>query len=365
MKSKGLHIHTDFKFISDTEIFFGRERFENYIVYVGKYNFENTHIGERRVRCYRSVWHFIISLYWLKMFDFVVFYSLNSTIVNVLKYLLPGNPKFVWRFFGMELYSKMSNYVFSSNSMLYLENDKKEFKLIREFVNRLNNFSSALEKIDIVLMLSVQEYKFLSSKFDLPYFIQLPHFNKTAFVLNNTKVLEKNKNGIIVGNNRGVYNNHLEILEFFSNDKLENITATLIFSYGSENHYTEAVRKAVKKLSNVNLLETFLDKREFEDFYSLKQALVINGYRQMAVWNILYAFRFGVKVYLSTKNSDFHWLKSEGFKLFTIEDFERDLITRNLELGIDDRLYNYNRLLEWSDEYSPEMFQDKLNKVLV
>jgi hypothetical protein len=79
----------------------------------------------------------------------------------------------------------------------------------------------------------------------------------------------------------------------------------------------------------------------------------------MAGANIRAALANGVKVYLNHKNVHKQFLENQGFKLFSIEDFEADL--KNNKLGLDKTIAlhnvkNFNRIKE---AYTRDDFQKK------
>jgi dTDP-N-acetylfucosamine:lipid II N-acetylfucosaminyltransferase len=95
-----------------------------------------------------------------------------------------------------------------------------------------------------------------------------------------------------------------------------------------------------------------LNKEEFNNLYLDTIALVINGYRQMAMGNIFEAFKNGTKVYLNEKNIILKWLREEGFLLSSIDDFAFDLKNELIELNENEITHNQNQLIKLASKYS-------------
>lgn len=74
----------------------------------------------------------------------------------------------------------------------------------------------------------------------------------------------------------------------------------------------------------------------------------------MAGFNIFSAFENGTKVYLNNKNVDKNWLINEGFEIFSIEDFEKDLNNDNLKIDSKSAIHNFENFKQFSKRYTKE-----------
>ncbi len=100
-----------------------------------------------------------------------------------------------------------------------------------------------------------------------------------------------------------------------------NFDFILMFNYGENSTYTNAVRQIVSTIKEIRILEYFLSLEKFKELFDAADAFVMNGHRQMAMGNILEALQQNIKIYLNEKNLIYAWLKENGFFVFTIEEF--------------------------------------------
>ena len=368
---KIIHIHTDPKFVSDS-IRFENESFENVIKkkkkkeeYYGPYKekalFYSTNLSDIKK---------IINI--CKKSDMVVLYDLNFIKCYIADHI-PNNVIIIWRFFGLELYSKMTTYVFSelTLSIKYkkLPIYKKVLNLLRSILVQIKyctnidyQFDQAVKRVDYFAGLSDIEYDFLKQYWpDIPPFLQL---SLSDYLVPYEGSIHK-KNKVILGNNRSAFNNHFEILQLVKNFKnREKYEFLLFFNYGVNNAYSNTVREIAEKIPEVNVLEDFLPMSEFREIYNSVSAFVLNGHRQMAMANIFEAIRNSVKIYLNEKNVILSWLRKEGFLVFTIEDFVNDLESNNINLKESEILHNKKQLEVFAKKYTKEDFQNKILEIV-
>lgn len=371
---KIIHIHSDLKFIYDSRIF-ENSIFVNQIIIIGNKNNCNGPYKENALFFKQSRKDIFRIINLCKTADIVVLYDLNfikSFIIN----RLPSNIKIIWRFFGYELYEQIPEQVYSELSMKAINKDEKVtpwndlIAKIRRGVSKYicwrtsynKEFNKALKRIDYLLGLSVYEYNNLKQIW--PYLPQFIQYTYTFQVKTGIECFEKS-NEIIVGNNRNAYNNHLDILELIKKSKKKiNYNFLLFFNYGKNNNYAAAVRKKAEEIKEVRIIEDFLSIEIFEKVYEKAIALVINGYRQMAMGNIFTAFRKGVKVYLNRKNIIYDWLKSEGFLVSLIEDFVKDIETDNVSLTEKEAQNNIKQLNNLKNKYNIDDFHRAISEVI-
>lgn len=369
VKLKVAHIHTDYKFVHSSDYFLNNY-FENKTIiiqnntpYVSQ-NKSNEFLFSKKDEDIKKIINFI------KDNDVVVLYNLDSIKVKIAL-ALPSEQKIIWRFFGIELYQWMPKYIYSKLTkkalgQTLLNNFFQLFihprsELNKRFIKKEQKlFFEAVKKIDIFLGTNYEEYEYLQEKFKnkLPQFIGTP-FN-TEIKINYEITKNKEEVYLILGNNRSPFNNHLDIISMLiSNDhklKENKIKVYLLFNYGAENSYSNQVRQAALKSKNTSLIETFMDKERFNQFYSQSHALIINGYRQMAGKNILTAFENGLKVYLSPKNKFYDFYTNEGFVVHQINELENDLKSNNCVAHKDEINNNLNALKELGKNRSAEAF---------
>lgn len=374
-KLKVIHIHTDYKFVSGSNSFDG-EIFDNEVIifqnkesYKGKIQHKTILLKTTNRDLNKAVKICINS-------DLVVLYDLNNIKCRIAL-SLPSNIKIAWRFFGYELYGRKKELFLSEKSLTNSSQKKKvyirsllKFYHYLKYKENLNYiFDKAVKRINYMLVLSNEEYNFLKDNWNnLPEFIKLPHrYFEETLRIPTAKKKEKNRiPNIVIGNNRSSYNNHLDVIELVDNNPAKsNYNFTLLFNYGPTGQYYKAVKNKVQNKPYYTLIDDFIPPDEFDNFYRNISTLVINGYRQMAVANILLAIRNGVKVYLNDKNILKKWLENEGISVFSITDLDKDLKDGNIQLNYDIAHKNLEQLKKFSERYTKEDFQKVMyNKIV-
>lgn len=370
-KVKTLHIHTDNKFVYETKMYDG-EYFDNKIIIFGKEEsykglFSNSAKFFEKEQVYE-----VIEL--CKKADFVILYDLDF-LKSQISLALPKDVKIAWRFFGYELYKKMKDRILSQKSKALLPRKKPTtiksiFKsTLNSFYNKFKHdglpeelFQKAIDRIDYMLVLTKHEYTYLSKYWrNLPEFIELSKFDHTFKDEYFETTINKKNNKIIVGNNRNIYNNHIDVLDMIEkvNNK-EQYKFELLFNYGSESKYTQAVRNAVRNKPYFRLIDDFMTKEEFDSFYFDVSTLVINGYRQMAMANIFQALKYGVKVYLNKENIMMGYFLDNGIKVYSIDSLSDDIETENICLDKKTMQDNSRCLNNLYESYSLADFQEKI-----
>lgn len=364
-KIEAVHIHTDFKFVGMTERFEG-EFFHNTVIVINNSNSFSGPFSENALIFAKSSVHEIVAF--CKNADLVVLYDLDILKMRIAM-KLPLEVQVAWRFFGYELYGRHSDLFKSSLSRKFDRTSfyKRARKKFGEFYYLLKTGSSksrrlknSFRRINYFLGLSFEEYQSLQSLWpDLPNFVKLPHFH--AQRQSKTEIFgQKSEKSplIIIGNNRSSYNNHLDIIDIInSHDSKINYNFNLLFNYGEIEHYAREVLKRVREKDHFSLEQKFLSMDDFEEYYNNASALVINGYRQMAGFNIRMALEKGLKVYLNNKNVHKKFLENHGFRIFSIEDFENDLKHENLDFDIEVAKHNLLNFIRFTEMYTQEDFQ--------
>lgn len=371
-KPKIIHIHSDFKFIYLSNEF-SSKLFTNTIIYFGKITDYYGPLKKDVIFLKWSITDLNKTIRMCNQFDMVVLYDLNLLKCYIANRLNPG-VKIIWRFFGLELYSKMPDHVFSSLTRAVLGDQKERnfkshiFRLLSKSKQLIKyqstyeiEFTKALKRVNYFVGVSDMEYQFLKSKWNkLPPFLQWPLSQIKPGINQSEK-----SNQLILGNNRSAYNNHLDILEILTKCKCNSdIKFLLLFNYGQNNAYANSVREQASAFGNIEILEEFLSFEEFTKLYLTSSAFVMNGHRQMALGNIFEALKYNVKIYLNEKNIIYHWLINEGFKIFSINDLLRDLNNNQINLTYNEVLFNQNNLKIFVEKYKAENFHNSILEIM-
>lgn len=371
-KLKVIHLHTDPKFVYLTEVF-DKAKFENTIMIINGNGLTNE-LHYDQVEVLSSSKHDLEKAIQIcSDVNIVVLYDLD-VIKSYIALSLPQSSIVAWRFFGYELYGRrVESYLSEKSLPLHLAKKRAATKSLKVFFTQLKFrlfhgqsqdvlFADARKRVDLLLCLSKYEYDHLIEHWpDLPRFVQLPTLE---FPLRKQGIIYENaqKKAIIVGNNRGIYNNHIDIIDLIEHSSCDEQWEFLVpFSYGRETPYSSEVRRRVAKSpKNFCLLEDFIAREAYFELLAKAKAAVFNSYRQMAMGNIFTLLGSGVKIYLNTQNVIYHWLIDLGLRVFTIEDFKSDLETDNLELGETDQLENANILERLQLEFNREKFASEI-----
>lgn len=369
---KIIHIHTDLKFVVDSSRFEG-EGFNNTIIVLGKKNDYKGYYKNSALFYTYSLKNLRVIIRKCKAADMVVLYDLNFPKAYIAN-RLPLSVKVIWRFFGLELYGKIPEYVLSEQTIKASAKDIQHYDFLY-FRNKLallysffrfkttpgNEFEkAAFSRIDYFHGLSAKEYQFLKKIWpQLPPFLQISYSPHTE--INDFR--EKTSNLIIIGNNRSNYNNHLDVIELIQNSNMRSKYQFLMFfSYGENNGYTDEVRAKAAEVREIKVLEDFLASEKFNQLYSDADALVLNGHRQMAMANIFQALRSNAKVYLNNKNVILDWLKEEGFLVFSVNNFISDLDSQKISLTENEAIHNQHQFMKFTAKYNQQEFHNTLLK---
>jgi len=369
-KIKTYHIHTDFKFVNSIGRFEGGD-FENFNVFISDDSKLDDSLGSDILTFKNSELDQVIRL--CSSADLVVLYDLDL-IKSKLALSLPKEVKIAWRFFGYELYSRdRDKYISEKTSKSLLYDGKSLIERMHSIVKRIyrhinipgtNNylFKKAVSKIDFFLGLSIVEYNLLNKTWKpLPSFIKLSIYPPKSNVISFDIESKKRKKRILIGNSKSSYNNHLDIFDIVDRSSNKNkFNFQLPFNYGHENSYTKKVREECVNKEYYTLIEEYMPFNKYNKFYEEVGTLVLNNYRQMAMGNIRFAFIHGVKVYLNPRNVLFEELKIKGFIVYSIGKLLDDLNTGDVYLSSEVANNNFNNLIEVSERYTSDDFQNKL-----
>ena len=368
---KIVHIHSDRKFIHTTRKFEGHGILNIIILVTHDDSLLKEDYGESILlfKYSRKSKELIVDI--CNNSDAIVLHSLSSAQIKIALAVSP-RITLLWRFFGYELYGKMKHFCLSEETIrakklsrikrlfVLINNPKLLKKEVLRFHTSINNeFRRAITRIDYFIGYSIEEYELLKDSFpSLPPFIKLNlHFQLS----DNIDLDFRKKRIVVIGNNRADYNNHLDIIKLVDqSQKKHEVEFQLLFNYGPENSYSRCVRHSAITSDKICLIEAFFNKEEFHEYYKNVTALVINGFRQMALANIFEAIKNGAKVYLNEKNTVLHWLKSEGMSVFTITDFKKDLDTDNFYLSESEVGNNIKQLIRLSSDYDSKDFQNEI-----
>jgi dTDP-N-acetylfucosamine:lipid II N-acetylfucosaminyltransferase len=376
---KLLHIHHEIIFVGDTLKFIDA-RFENEVIFIGSSDDNKTAKLDKLGIGYRvfenTPQNLKLIANYAEKYDGVIFYCLEDTKIQILMNLNLKIKAFA-RFFGFELYNLCMDQYLSDKTLGVMPEKKKaksnlkvlyhkvkrwlKIVLNKEYSINSDNQKTIYKRLDAIFVVNRFEYQELKELFYLPKLIELQFTNHENEV-HEFKVIKEKLNQIIVGNNGSEVNNHIDVFEIIGRSNIkEKVEFNLFFSYGNKRSYSEVVRTLARGMKNVNLIENFLAKQEFETIYESAAALVINSYRQNALGNVFTAIKVGCKIYLNKRSSTYKWLIAEGFLISELEDLKHDLESGNFKLSAEQQQRNIDCFIASMKRYS---VNDFLNKVI-
>ena len=177
---KVIHIHSDHKFIVDSERYVG-EIFVNELIILDTKNPSNTEYHNKALFFDPKLENLNEILAIVNTADALVIYSLDffkTLIVNSVDKRI----KVIWRFFGSELYSRKLHLYLSTKSRSFVipRLFKGQVKSIfRFFIKEEKSFYNAIRRADAICCVFKDEYDYLIRHWDhLPKFLPLSLENR-------------------------------------------------------------------------------------------------------------------------------------------------------------------------------------------
>lgn len=307
----------------------------------------------------------------------IVFHGLNYSQALVAKNLKKNERLFVWSVFGAEIYNnplifsekaygKLTNKKFVSTLTNYLKDllRKPFYRVFKKSDDRHTLGVDAIKRMDYIGILYEEEFN-LYRELEITYdskFLPFTYY-PVEIILDKTSGYVESNN-ILLGNSASFTNNHLEVFERLK--KLD-FTGHLIMtplSYGNQKYANQIIGIGNKKLGeNFKPLTEFLPLFEFQKILQSCGIVIMNHYRQQAVGNVMNAIYLGAKVYLSNRNTLYHYLKRIGCHVYCVED---DLTPGNptvFDLLDKKQMFENREILK--KELSLERFVNELKQKLI
>ena len=365
---KVVHIHSDHKFVSDTDKFEG-EFFHNQVIILDGRHEHNQRFHDSALFFIPDKKGFPRILDVVNTADILVVDELDhfKSLVVLAAY---KRVKIIWRFFGYELYFRKLHLYLDSETKAYCSSEIFKRKVQAQFpqlFTKESTFRSAIKRIDIMASVFEDEYNILKKTWpDLPKFVRIPLYSKDDEVTVSEDAFSGQKrNFVVLGNSRSVFNNHREVLSQIENARVTaGIEVQLLFNYGEVNSYSRHIAGKVKSMRHVDLVDGFIPYDQFIHFYDCISAFVNNSYRQHALGNIFQSLRSGVKVYLNQKNPTYKWMLSLGFKIYDVASLGHDLTHNNIRLSKEDAWHNLRVYQKVLVDYTKYDFQKGIMNLL-
>lgn len=287
---------------------------------------------------------------------YIVFHGMSLSQAN-LALSINSSAKLVWtvfgtevyqniKFFGKEIYGRKTFNKYLGNKYL-LKNKFRPiyYNLIKGKPQGDTIVSKALNKMDYCSILYKDEFDMFIHKGvlkDNAKWLKFTYYPLDIIINKDAEYV--NGNNILLGNSASSSNNHLEAFEILSKINIGNRKIITPLSYG----YIE-YQQDIKSRGEVLFKDKFVGLTDFmplKDYQNLTQScgiVIMNHYRQQAVGNVLDMMFRGAKVFLTKKNTLYHYLKRIGCSVF---DIDTDTIDEDsLQLLTMDEMTNNRNIL--------------------
>ena len=343
-----IHIATDEKFIDTAFEIYSRafpgmnlflilksesEKDIKYLSQIDKYIFVNTNT------------HFVDMVEdYTKDAKIIVFHGMNYFQSFLVHKLSKRAKKYVWSVYGAEVYNNnlivkngslgsktYKAFVFSYNKWLKDIFRSVYYLLIRGKENPNRSVKKSFMKMDYASILYEEE---LMNYFKLGIVNSNINFLKFTYYPLEI-VLRKNSdfvNGanILIGNSASPTNNHLEAFELIENFDIKKFKILSPLSYGSKQYANEIIKLGKQKFGDrFYPITKYMPLIDYQNILQGCGIVIMNHHRQQAVGNVINAVYLGAKVFLSEKNTLFHYLKRIGCYVYSIEN---DIVNGNYEI---------------------------------
>jgi hypothetical protein len=314
----------------------------------------------------------------------IIFHSLVSAFFPFIN-ILVGKHILIWMFFGMEIYNDKDFYkrkkLYASSTHRLYPTKKESF--IKSLKDNLRPFFRLLRPS---LPLSSKEkkkkifntfnYIGLLYKEDFDYISKIAkiksahHFHYTYYPLekiidiNDNPELKKNK--IMIGNSGHLTSNHFDVFKKISNYSLENNEIIMPLSYGN-GRYIERIKNNIPQQFNknkMNLLTGFLPLEDYNLILKHVNIFILYTKRQQGVGNVIALIWHGAKVFLSHKNTFYHFLKRIGVIVYC---YETELTEKTIKKGLTLQEIKHNRDILYehlNEKYLLKQLKQQLDKIL-
>ncbi|MFD0962618.1 TDP-N-acetylfucosamine:lipid II N-acetylfucosaminyltransferase [Pseudofulvibacter geojedonensis] len=325
--------------------------------------------GENKIKRIKNINEVIVNSPEVEIFstikssDLVIFHSLVPRFYNLV-INLPKEVKCVWLCFGFEVYNDKRLF---PDKMLYDQITFGKYgQKRREFKTRFKEWSRpyyrllkkklpyseyelkklAMERIDYLGSSFKNEYEYIQKIIGYKKkFFPFWYYPLEEIINVNDLAVEADKTNILIGHSGVPYANHIDTFKKLENcnSYFKEIVAPL--SYG-DNHYIKEILEFGERLfgEKFSPLTSFLALDEYNSIIKKCKVVVFNNRRQQAVGNTIALIWMGAKVFLSKKNTFYHFLKEKGVNVYCYEnDFNEQNIKNQLQtIEID---HNRNVLL--------------------
>lgn len=278
---------------------------------------------------------------------------------------IPKNIKVFWFAWGCDIYSfpldpfiKINLYGPETEKVVRELNGKaSNIKKLKSFIKKITSYNKIRNKLKSqIYYKSISRVDYFSGIIDVEYQLMttIPNFRAKEVKYKYTSIRGINTipndvrykgNNVLIGNSAAISNNHLDILTYIRDVKLDDANIYMPLSYAGPHEYIDIIKKSYSEIFKDNYisLDTFMSYQEYAEVISSCSVAIFFHERQQGLGNICLALRNGCKVFLSETSILYKYLKNIGINIFSLQsDFSQDEWNKPLT---DEQIFENKQIL--------------------
>jgi hypothetical protein len=269
-----------------------------------------------------------------------------------LKYPLPRKPLKEQFKNLIRPYYRMIKPTFPLNSH---EKKKAQTKFKLKYLNKIDYIANSYEEE----FSEIQKLSGLNKNWFPFWYFPLEYMVDTYTTTINSKT------SLMVGNSGHISNNHLDVIQKIEHFKINYNQIIFPLSYGNQKYIENLTEKIYRTFPNSgNILNSFLELEDYIELMSSVSVFILDARRQQAVGTIVPVLWHGAKVFLSNKNTFYHFLKRIGLIVYC---YETELTEKTINEGLTLQEINHNRDILYkhlNEKHLLEQLKQQLDKIL-
>lgn len=358
MKREIIHFCEDEKFINSAYSQFGKISQNNIIYVYGTDGVESLiHINKtHRIKIVANIKEEFIAL---KENSILVLHGLPDYVSQYLNHI-PKAITVIWLIYGYEIYN--DPYFYSANKLLdkhtrarFKQNEISFKKQVKEVVwplyRKINSslyYTSKeikinnLKRVDFFGFGYKEEYESIIAKlgFRRPFFDFM--YYPLEYIVDKNQPYSVDRKTILIGHSGFPSVNHIDVFKKLEETKITDQQLIVPFSYGDRKYISAVTSLLTLKNNHIEVITDFMPIEKYNHLLSSVKIAIFNMRRQQAIGNIIALLYNGAKVFLSEKNTFFHFLKRHCLFIYS---YEKDLNTLELKSGLSSQQIEANRTI--------------------
>ncbi len=298
--------------------------------------------------------------------EVIFFHSYTFNMKNVFSYV-SETTRLIWFCFGMEVYNDPKLYprkkLLDKMTLSLYPPQKRAFKkelkdflrpYVRNFkrdlpLSRIEKKLSILNKMNYIAAVYQEEFDFVKSKIKTDAkWLKFSYFSLEYMVdLNDDNLINKKKQHYFIGNSGYFTNNHIDVFKTLNSLTSTNSSVIVPLGYGNKAYIDMVTNEGYETFDkNFKPILSFLPLAKYNEYLQTTKIAIFNARRQQGVGTIIPVLWHGAKVFLSKRNTFYHYLKRIGILVYC---YETELNKENLKDGLSIKEIKHNRNLLYQE----------------